>query len=471
MSKNIPLIYLPTKESCEAYGVPRIPTKIGNGFPINGDEIHSNENGTFDFINGQQFQKSSTPRRKGRMTTTKNSIKNPADEYEKDNRWIFDILKDRRDDSFSKDETNGENFKFTNSNLKIASNEIIVEVLTNRPYTITPEYGQDGLYRAVYKSGQIDSSGTNYNAKSFDGPDETVAVFRILPEGDEFLKFNHEHDWGEPDGILKKVISAGVEAGKKLSRGATTIDRSTGNFIPEQQYNIDINNKYQSSRKPSLKFKFVLFTKNNFINDIFLPIMTLCYYSSPSRTPDVGENVRRFLNDLMVSQKEAAKDNNELLREIQQTEQDLRRQNSDINAINSLTPGVRFLVTDPPPFFRVWHSSGLFFYPRMSLNEVKYSFKKPFYNFTGIGASNDYPQEGQTNPGFFCEILKNNKVFEEYSFPISAEVELSFEGIDPLFFDDFASLMTNLNADSGQNIIDIGVRNNNRFLGDNEDLR
>ena len=470
MTKKIPLIYLPTQKACEEYGVARTPTKLSNNFPVSGkDELSSNDNGTFDFINGEQFtNKRNNNSNTTDPTITKNTIRNPSTEYVKDNKWVFDVLKERRDNSFSKDQSAGNNFNFTNKQLEVSSNEIVIEVLTNKPYTISPEYGQDGLIRAVYKSGLSENSGTSYDAQAFNGPNETVAVFRVLPEGDEFLKFSHSHDWGEPDGILKKIMNVGVEAGKKLSRASEITSRAGGEPIPEQQYRMDINDKYMSSMKPSLNFKFVLFTKNDFINDIFLPIMTLCYYSSPSRTANVGENAQVFLNNLMSSQKDVFKDNKELLKDIQETERKIKEENSNINMINRLSPGVRFLVTDPPPFFRVWHASGLFYYPRMSLNEVSYTFHKPFYNISGEGFANDYPQEGQTTPGFF-EILKNSKRFKDSSFPLYAEVNLNFEGIDPLFFDDFASLMYNLDEGVGQNIIDIGVRSNNRFTRDQGD--
>lgn len=451
-----PLIYLPTKNACSAYGLPRVPTKINEVAP-NNEKIKNivSSDGTFDFITGIQFQEKRKPIYKNEEARG-NKPEEPSISYLKESSWIFDELARRTSSEFTSDATDANAYDANNADLKISSNEIIVEVLTNKPYIVENVKGADGMVRSVYKTNSDDNSGTSSNG-TLSGPEKSLAVYRILPEGDNFLKFKHEHEWGKRDGIIKKVIDTGTDMAKKFQRAADMVDAAEGDLVPERQYKNDVRDTYVGSEKPKLSFKFSLFTKNDFINDIYLPILSLCYYAAPSRSGDFEKNHREDMNAALENEIKNIQDSErpnsekkELLEKLEKHQQEV--ETNQINELQRKTPGQSLLITDPPPFFRVWHSSGLFFYPRMALINVNYTFHKPFYNLIGNGDINE-PQ-GRI-PGYF-QMLGESRKFMETSFPLHAEVSLSFEGIDPLFYDDFVSLMSNLGKDEADDIIRIG---------------
>lgn len=428
---SIPLIFLPTENACRSYGVPRYPNKI-NGENA-GFYSELKKDGTYDFINGLQFT-GSNPQTKA------NSNSKLERNYLRESTWIMDYLRERTSSDFEQKGSEATSSNYETLGFAYGTNEIIVEVLTNKPYRVKNERGPDGNVRSVYVTDGNDT-------KPVPGPEDTVAVFRILPEGEDFLKFNHSHDWGTEGvgSMIKDMIGGAAEFGQKISRAANTIGRAGGELNPQQSFKADFASRYESAEKPTLKFDFVLFTKNNFIKDIFEPIMLLNYYAAPSRSNSVTDEVRSLLSAMAEADAEAAREDAgwrerlNIKRELKEKQEAIEEEDFDINQLNKQFPGFRLLVTEPPPFFRVWHSSGLFVYPRMSLNNISYTFNKPFYNkMSGEVDPEDDPNAGGDEIGFFGNLIKNID-FTDYAFPVSANVTLEFECIDPLFYDDFVS--------------------------------
>lgn len=459
------IIYLPTVKACESYGYSRLPKKLNR----------SNEN-IPDFLSGDQFMPNLRGSR-GTNNTKRSNIIN------KESNLFKSYLQKFRDDFNVNPEED------IDSESPSSVEEVVVEVLTNIPY-ITKQVEVNGIRRMIYSNEGSESavnaqiqSATENSTSIKSGKEKSVATFRILPEGE--VNVSHSHEWGEGGGIAKKILDTGVDFANKISRGARTIDRGGGNLNPERNYKLDVNDSYQNSKKPKISLKFVLFTGDDFINDIFNPIMALCYYASPKRiplsagkddngNPSIENGLYNLISSFTSTVKSAAENSDDAVFQESVGEFERQVKEDPVDFINKRFPGMRILITDPPPFFRVWHTSGLFFYDHMTITDINYSFKKPFYNtmLKNLNIKREFkkspdskePPKAQDNGIYDLEVG-----VEKAAFPTYAEVEITFEGVDPMFSDDFINLMKYLDPNKANEIVSvIDQTSNSRSINDPE---
>ncbi len=419
-------IYLPTEKACRDYGYARVPKKHSGKSGFNSNET-VRKNGLPDFLTGEQFFGS-----EGSSNTFNRVGLNENSEL------VQTILKKTKP-NFNVDKI--EDIQSEGSN-KI--DEIVVEVLTNIIYSRRYETTSLGTKRAIYTS---DSNNATTKANGYKkGKELSLSTYRILTE-DDGIQINHNHDWGDQDGVVKRIVDTGVDFTQRFANGVNMVDRATTGdpLQPARQYKLDISDTYKGSERPEITVKFILFTSDDFINDIFAPLMSLCYYSTASRFPPNNAEGARSLFESLIDNFQ-----DDETGEISELRDQIRDSGDIVNTLNRLIPGMRILVTEPPPFFRVWHSSGLFYYDHMALTNVDYSFKKPFYN-KRLNSLFGNSEQLSKNQG----IYNSTSEFEKASFPVYAEVSLTFQGVDPLFSGDIINWMNYLDPSLSKEIINI----------------
>jgi hypothetical protein len=340
VSDNI--IYIPTIKSCRDYGISRFPTRY-NSSDGNGD-------GLPDFMSGGQFSNSQNPHI--------NSINN--------------VLTEGKDSN--------------------SMDEVLIEVLTNAPYV--PE-----LKKRVING--IEEWQETYSTEA----EIPEFYLRIAPTWEDISQ-NKTHKWEASSGILSSILESvssivgGIEDFLVANRNSKSGNRKSAQAVKQN----DIANQYKSTEKETLEIPFVLFTKDDFVNDIFYPIMMLTALSYPVRI-----NLKKLQEKIMREASSSILSNDNI-------DENERTQLSSPDAIRNLMGDNRLFTSSPPPYLRVSHTSNLFFYPHMNITSFEYDFLTPFYN------------------------IKNNKM-EDKSFPLMANCTLHLQASDLLLSDHYLNMI------------------------------
>ena len=353
------IIYIPSIKSCRDYGISRFPTKYSSSDGY-GD-------GLPDFLSGGQFSNWCNPHIRS-INTIETSTK----------------------------ENN-------------SMDEVLIEVLTNTPYV--PE-----LKKRVVNG--IEEWDETYSTDS----QTPEFYFRIAPTW-ESISQEKTHKWEAPQGILSQVLE-GVSSLVGGIDDILTTSRNTGNKNRKSAHVVkqnDIVNQYQSTNKETIEIPFILFTKDDFVNDIFYPIMMLTALSYPVRINMRGlhEKIMKESTDKIISEF-----GDDMSRRERKT-----AKNNPSDFIRNIMGDNRLFLSTPPPYLRVSHTSNLFFYPHMNIINFDYSFQKPFYN------------------------IKNNKM-QSRSFPLVAECVLTLRASDLLLSDHYLNMIGRF-ADNSDSKIEI----------------
>lgn len=228
----------------------------------------------------------------------------------------------------------------------------------------------------------------------------TVGSFTIYPHKHEYLQMNHTHHYSNESGVADFVngllgVVDGLDVGLSLFNAATTSalqGREEG--IPQKvSRHVDKIGTYTGSEKLSLNIEFKLFTKRDFLRDIFRPLMFLTALSYPKRSLSGGlereivkaaQNINTLKNSTNVPS--AIRNIAQLLDangvDASQIAKIAGNIESKIAATGGLGP-YRYFVTKRPEYLSIRHASGLFYFPLAAITQVSYSFEGPWYNTNG----------------------------------------------------------------------------------------
>lgn len=394
MAKNT--IYLPTSAACKDVGLNRFPSKYSSSAP----SLPSNT-GFTDF-SGERYV---NPTNTGNIGV----------QYEK----------------FG-------NSKYSNSlqNLSVKENfnpkDIVIEVLTNRPYTIKTKT-EGNITRSIYDYG--------------DKVPESEYEIHISPcsEGGFELDINHNHTWGASASIFDKILKAGTELignvddfitkTKNIAK-AVSSGENRGAYKAAPNRRVDVAETYESSEKQSIIIPFILFTaggEENFLRDVYGPIMTLTRISYPKRSTSLGDADKFMAEKLNISKPSSG---------VNGTDGNGQSSNQDdesiMNTLNAINPGFRTFVSDPPSYVNVSHNGGLFSYKNCYISKFSYKYK---HWVDGDGDSINKTGGPESRITDFS--VRNANI----GYPLIAECTLEIKSTEPLFADDFVALSTQYGKD------------------------
>lgn len=282
--------------------------------------------------------------------------------------------------------------------------EIHIEFIGNNPYNLTFET-KDNIQHAAFKGS---------------GPEpESILDMFIAPNTTEWVNFTSSHVWEKPGGIITSLfesVTSLLSAGNGILSKILNVT-NTGGLQAEQQIVFDQADAYTSSSAIEFSVPFLLWsagaTVDDWIRDIYLPIMLLTAWSYPRRAAKL--TTEQTLEALGAASKQAAeaaqKDGEDVTKTIQDT-------------INKIYPGARITILDPPSYLRVKHTSGLFNFNRCAIKSFNFRYMDPW-----VKAST-----GDGNLNSLSETLLSR------SLPMRAECNLTLQSIEKLYADDWISM-------------------------------
>lgn len=353
------VLYLPTVESCRDYKVARFPSAYSTTDGA-GENIP-------DFMQGGQFGNSG-------------------------NKYIKSINEIETSDSP------------TNS-----MDEVLIEVLSNQPY--------------VSKMAKRNINGIEHWAETYQAQNEVPEYFlRIAPTWEE-ITIDKSHKWGQPEGFLSGILDTVNSLVGGLDDLKQSVDSLQENADAQPIRQQDLVSQYQSTDKEQITIPFVLFTKNNFVRDIFYPIMmiTALSYSVRIENPNFQKELEEGLGEQINESELSKKDKT-------------NAKGSLTGMTQNIMANYRLNTSMPPRYLRVSHSSGLFYYAHMNIKSFEYSFKTPFYNIV-------------------------NNSMQKKSFPLMAECSLTLQASDHLLNDHYLQLIGTLTGPGGNSsdIVNVNV--------------
>lgn len=229
----------------------------------------------------------------------------------------------------------------------------------------------------------------------------TIGSFTIYPSNQDWLSQTHSHSYkaGEQDLVASTLqgaldlIGTGESILKLSNAGINAIQSGSlkGNEPAGNVYNrkIDVLDYYDGSEKQTMEIEFNLFTRSNFLNDIFRPVMFLTALGYPKRalSGDFGKLIDKNLKGIgelaskypdstiaqLISQGVGS------LKGIGASVEDIEKAFSQFGGLGPY----RYFVSKRPEYMTIRHASGLFYFPVAYVRGFSYTFKGPWYNYEG----------------------------------------------------------------------------------------
>lgn len=371
-------ILLPTIEACDAFGIAR----------TNESKQGLTSDDSIGFLTGSQFRT--------------NIFANDAKAIDKESVNNIEGLSDP-----------------SNANLKKnILDEVSLEFIGNAPTKVS-QREENGLVL------------TSIDMKEKQDPYLTISV---APSDTDWMSFTHTHEWESGGGILQQILSTVsdfVQAGSDLITSFNNISSNvngTNDFQAGRISRPDFTSTYKASSPTEFTIPFVLFTPGgrmqDFIRDIYYPIMLFNYLSYPKRlsmTKEEFDEERRenIENATGSATKESGGDNDLTSKYATQV----------TDTMNSLMPGMRYAILEPPSYVRVTHSSGLFRFPMCAITSFDYQYKAPWISMT---------KEEVKMPEYSA--FTKDTTFLKRGFPCIADCKITLRSVDPLYADDWAQM-------------------------------
>jgi hypothetical protein len=442
-------VYLPTKEACEGFKLRR--------WPSNYSKLKKSDQSGFFTTLFQSLVDTKAPDSDPRFLSGPQFENKPANIGQQIGaQYSFGYYNGEKSKWFnSKNGAEGEKEAAGQPANDGLTNSVVLEVLSNSVPRIKHQKapnGQNGIITTTYER---------------EGAPLLLGNIHILPNlNEEGIGFDHVHTYGKQDDIVTNILTsiAGLIGGAgdlldAVSKGTQGLAGEKGRLGPKPITKIDIADTYQSTDKMSITLPFTLFTKNNFIRDVFGPIMLLNVISHPKRT-----NVRIFEDTIKIYKN---------IKKVQNpgvTDAELDAQASNLdpekveNFLNSVIPGFRLFAGAPPSYVNVRHSAGLFYLKNCVITNFSYKYKGPWIS-TIDNASRDGQNSTNSAKGhipWWKFWLPKPDILDlefanvnTYCWPSYAECSITLRSVDPVFADDWSSLLTDMlntvyTADSGQ---------------------
>ena len=333
------------------------------------------------------------------------------------------------------------------------TNSVWVTAKQNIPYKIKTEE------KTVNKK-KINVSVFDYNGKQ---ESDTLWKMNILPNWDheKSLDFSHTHEWGRSEDMFTKIAGAvgGLLSG--ASRFVQRIQSLNAGNNPDalSQIKADIAETYQQTNRLELTIPFTLFTKNNFYRDIFYPIMIMNSLSFPRR------NTLAEATKELVGLANGAIDMANKSGEVAGVNPQIKPLNSNTapqevsNFLDNVMPGFRVFSSEPPSYFNIEHSAGLFKFDNCAIINFEYKYLGPWVTTTNLPQGSDAEGVRDNEGNFvgaarpqkkdFWKFWKTEKDILDISwnrvkltFPLMAECMVTFKVLDPIFSDDWINQLS-----------------------------
>ncbi len=308
----------------------------------------------------------------------------------------------------------------------VNTRDIVIEVLTNRPYTIKTET-VNGITTSVYDYGK-DGNGS---------PLYRLSISPTNPDGTPFeLQISHEHKWGTQTDIFSSIMRGAAQMIgqaddfiQKIKNVSNTTGNATDGYKQLPNRRFDLAETYSSTEKQTLDIPFTLFTPGGtsngqeaFLRDILDPITLITSFSYPKRQTEIGQGPLGELGNNLAKSVQAETPEQEKM--------------GLLDLMNAVNPGFRVFVADPPSYINVYHQGGLFSYKNCYISKFTYKFK----NFVD---GSDGEIKNIVTDGGVAGILKSVAANANLAYPVIAECVLSIGSTEPLFSDDFVALSNN----------------------------
>jgi hypothetical protein len=304
-------------------------------------------------------------------------------------------------------------------------NEVILEAFEYQNFALKTGPSEGGIIKTT-----IDYGGG--------GKPIPIETFRILLDSEGDLPpLAYTHAWKQPDtSVMGDVFKAINEKSSQLTTVIDAIQNAAALLDSDMPYTnkpitkLDFQKVYKESNYPGIDINFTAFTNNNFIDDVYTPIMKLIALTHPKRYN--------------------SKDETNELGEVQGATQDAKQ-----GLIEAVALSARQYTLQSPCLFNLYHQSGLYSLSNCMCNSISVSYQGPWYN-----ASIDEQQ--------MFDNLSNKSLIQNInrrSFPTIAKVSMKFESGERLTRDDFTTLASNFIGMAGKGANDTGKTTITRFAG------
>jgi hypothetical protein len=197
----------------------------------------------------------------------------------------------------------------------------------------------------------------------------------IALDSDSELTGKITNNWGGGDDILTQAVQGVAQIAANLSE----IGRSVGQAVKEPDFaGVPFSPlRYKGSEHGTVTINFTLFTKNNYIRDIYYPLMflkSLCYPKSMEWSDEAIALLEKGIDQLTAIPKEMREKAKKFIEEVKLK---VKVKGSAAEMAAQFV-GDRFKIIKPPPLLKVEHSSGLIFMNRAAITEFTYKAEGPW---------------------------------------------------------------------------------------------
>jgi hypothetical protein len=280
-------------------------------------------------------------------------------------------------------------------------NEVILHAFEYQPVKITTD-----------NSGDVPKVKMDFGGSS---QPPVIAKYRILLKNQP--SFEGKHEWSPgAKGMMDFFYNAVNKAPETLAV-ATSVINNIGtyvaggdNFEVPSNRRTDYQYTYSETAYQQVSLNFELITNNNFIRDIYNPIMDLMSLTYPKRYANDAEgNVLNAATDAVGQAPQA------------------------VNEQFSLT--ARQYTLKPPCLFNIYHQSGLYSYSNCHCAGFTVNYDGPWYNASAEELSQFNILKGQAP----------SVQMQTRSFPSVAKISMQFKSGERMFRDDFKKIRDSFN--------------------------
>lgn len=283
---------------------------------------------------------------------------------------------------------------------------------------------------------------------------------RILPNWqDSMPAITLSHDWGAGDDLVTNTLSSI----NNIVTNVQSMLRSTGSPVTSIPY---IRDRYKSSKMSEITIPILLFTKDNFQRDIFLPLMALLSISSAQSDKKLLNAVGECMlsvSGILKNKLDQALNSGGII----QTLAELAVVSADAARA---AIGAESKTVLPPPPFKVTSTDGTINMSRGVIQQISYQFKGPYIKagYKGLFGQLLSSIPGGTDIGSSVDRLLRDEYikifkFKDQGFPSICEVfvtlrETSFVDGDKYFQKIInPSVIDIINSGTNENLLSVQV--------------
>jgi hypothetical protein len=198
----------------------------------------------------------------------------------------------------------------------------------------------------------------------------TGKEIHIAAEGDSDLTMSITNNYGDGEDIITQVIQGAGELIKNVNEAVRTVQGELGskglNMTPYQEA------RYKGSNFGEVTINFTLFTKNNYVRDIHIPLTFLKKLCLARKSNWPADAEKEIAIDLLKAQNLWQEKTDQLV--------DERIPAAALEAAKGAIAFAdkRFKVVEPPPLLSVEHSARLFFMNKAAIVDFTYKPEGPW---------------------------------------------------------------------------------------------